>query len=151
MDADKTITATFAIDTDGDGLSDNEELTVYHTNPSDSDTDHDGINDYEEISTYHTNPNVADTDGDGFLDGYEVQTGHSPLNALDAPPLVAEARTAIEFTFSSAIGKSYRIEGSPDLANWSLVESSIAGDGAVIQRFYSTRNVPMRYFRVAVE
>ena len=100
---------------------------------------------------YGTNPNVADTDADGVLDGYEVQTGHSALDPLDAPPLVAEARTAVEFTFSSAIGRSYRIEDSPDMTTWSTVESGIAGNGAIVQRFYSTRNVAKRYFRVADE
>ncbi len=67
---------------------------------------------------------------------------------LDKPALVAEARTAIEFTFPAAIGKVYRIEASTDLDNWEIVESGIAGNGAVIQRFYSTRGMPKRYFRV---
>lgn len=56
--------------------------------------------------------------------------------------------TAIEFTFPSALGKTYRIEDSLDLTTWGAVESGIAGNGAVIQRFYSTRNVPKRYIRV---
>ncbi len=75
-------------------------------------------------------------------------TGKSPLNALDKPALVAEARTAIEFTFPAAIGKAYRIEGSPDLATWTTVEGGIAGNGGVIQRFYSIRNTPKRFLRV---
>ena len=61
---------------------------------------------------------------------------------------MAEARTAIEFTFPSALGKTYRIDGSPDMTNWLPVESGIAGTGEVIQRFYSTRNGPQRFFRV---
>ena len=134
-------------DSDGDGISDPDELQVYHTNPMDADTDHDGLNDSAELA-HGTNPNVADTDGDGFLDGYEVLTGKSPLDPLDHPALVAEARTAIEFTFPSALGKTYRIEDSIDLVSWTAVESGIAGNGAVIQRFYSTRNMPKRYFRV---
>ena len=61
---------------------------------------------------------------------------------------MAEARTAIEFSFPSAIGKTYRIEDSLDLTTWGTVESGISGNGGQIQRFYSTRNVPKRYFRV---
>jgi uncharacterized repeat protein (TIGR02543 family) len=135
-------------DSDGDGLNDYDEIFVHLTNPLLADTDQDGLNDGAEISTHGTNPLKPDTDGDGFLDGYEVQTGKSPLDILDKPALVAEARTAIEFTFPTALGKTYRIEDSLDLSVWETVESGIAGNGSVIQRFYTTRNVPKRYFRV---
>ncbi|MCX6879167.1 MAG: SUMF1/EgtB/PvdO family nonheme iron enzyme [Verrucomicrobia bacterium] len=121
------------------------------TSPTNSDSDNDGLRDGAEVFTYHTNPNLLDTDADGFLDGYEVLTGKSPIDPLDHPALVAEARTAIEFTFPAAVGKTYRIEDSTDLATWTTVETGIAGTGAVIQRFYSTRNVTKRYFRVADE
>ena len=148
VNADKTITATFVPDADNDGISDNDELTVYHTNPNLADSDADGLSDYAEIFTHHTNPTVPDTDSDGFLDGYEVLTGKSPTDPLDMPALVAEARTAIEFTFPSALGKTYRIEGSLDLDTWTPVESGIAGNGGVVRRFYSTRNAPQRFLRV---
>lgn len=44
-----------------------------------TDTDQDGLTDEEETSVYHTNPNQSDTDGDGYGDGVEVQNGFSPL------------------------------------------------------------------------
>jgi uncharacterized repeat protein (TIGR02543 family) len=135
-------------DSDGDELTDPAEIETHHTNPNIADTDNDGLSDGEEFTTYHTNPLIGDTDGDGFLDGYEVLTGKLPLDPLDKPALVAEARTAIEFTFPAAVGKTYRIEASTDLAAWAIVESGIAGAGGEIQRFYSTRGQPKRYFRV---
>ena len=135
-------------DDDNDGYSDGDEINLHHTNPERADSDGDGLTDPAELETHHTNPLVADTDGDGFLDGYEVFTGKLPLDPLDKPALVAEARTAIEFTFPAAIGKTYRIEASTDLAAWQIVESGIAGTGGEIQRFYSTRGQPERYFRV---
>ena len=61
---------------------------------------------------------------------------------------MAEARTAIEFTFPAELGKTYRIEASLDLSTWETVEDGIAGNGGQIQRFYTTRNMPKRYFRV---
>jgi len=128
MNANKTITATFE--------------------PDMRDNDGDGLTNYQECVVYGTNPNIADTDGDSFLDGYEVVTGKSPLDIADHPALVAEIRTAIEFTFPAAIGKTYRIEGSSDLSVWTTVESAITGNGGQIQRFYSTRNVPQRFLRV---
>jgi hypothetical protein len=112
-------------------------------------SDYDGLGDGDEVYRYLTLPLVADTDGDGFLDGYEVLTGKSPADPLDKPSLVAQAWTALEVTFPSAVGKSYRIEGSTNLADWSLVEADIVGTGGEIQRFYSTRNMPKNFLRVA--
>jgi uncharacterized repeat protein (TIGR02543 family) len=135
-------------DSDGDGLSDPSELQTHLTNPNLADTDSDDLSDGAEVNIHGTLPKVGDTDGDGFLDGYEVLTGKSPLDILDKPALVAEARTSIEFTFPSALGKTYRIEDSLDLTTWGTVESGITGNGGQVQRFYSTRNVQKRYFRV---
>jgi uncharacterized repeat protein (TIGR02543 family) len=135
-------------DDDGDGYSDTDEINIHGTNPKRADSDGDGLTDPAEIQTHLTNPNIADTDNDGFLDGYEVLTGKLPLDPLSKPALVAEARTAIEFVFPAAIGKTYRIEDSTDLATWGTVESGIVGTGGQIQRFYSILNVPKRYFRV---
>ncbi|MCB1875956.1 MAG: carboxypeptidase regulatory-like domain-containing protein [Chromatiales bacterium] len=73
----------FSIDTDGDGLSDEDELAA-GTNPLLSDTDGDGLNDGDEVLTYGTNPLVADSDGDGLNDGVEVDNGLDPANPADA-------------------------------------------------------------------
>ena len=43
------------------------------------DSDGDGLSDQEE-KIYHTDPFNPDTDGDGYLDGEEVLHGHDPLN-----------------------------------------------------------------------
>jgi hypothetical protein len=45
---------------------------------SELDSDADGLTDDQEISLYYTDPSVADTDGDGFLDGDEINRGFSP-------------------------------------------------------------------------
>jgi hypothetical protein len=46
------------------------------------DYDGDGLTDDEEINTYHTDPRLADSDGDGLDDAYEVNDpGVSPLVA----------------------------------------------------------------------
>ena len=141
-------TLTVIPDSDGDGLGDAEETGTYNTDPNMADSDGDGLTDFAEVRTHNTNPLSKDSDGDGFYDAYELQTGKSPLNAADKPLLVAEARTAIEFSFPSATGKTYRIEGSPNLDTWSTVEDGINGTGAGITRFYSTRHTPVRFFRV---
>jgi len=74
---DAPITTTEMIDTDGDGLNDQEE-TLAGTDINQVDTDGDGLSDYEEIKTYLTNPLSADTDGDTYSDGSEVKNGYNP-------------------------------------------------------------------------
>ena len=55
-------------DRDGDGLSLADELFVHGTDPDMWDSDGDGLSDGEEVAR-RTNPLVRDTDGDGLPDG----------------------------------------------------------------------------------
>ena len=76
-------------DFDGDGVSNIDELEIYHTDPFDPDTDHDGIPDGAEIlagknplNSSDGNPLFAiDSDGDGLSDAAEALLGTSPLLA----------------------------------------------------------------------
>lgn len=45
------------------------------------DTDKDGLSDSDEVSIYKSNPANPDTDGDGYKDGDEVEAGFSPVGA----------------------------------------------------------------------
>ena len=65
------------MDTDGDGLDDEEEMDL-GTNPESADTDNDELTDFDEVRIYKTDPTMPDTDGDGFLDGQEVAGGYNP-------------------------------------------------------------------------
>jgi len=69
----KKIPILESIDDDKDGLTDQEELNIYRTNPDQSDTDKDGLTDYEEVRQYFTNPNMLDSDADGLIDSEEVR------------------------------------------------------------------------------
>ncbi|MCA9450557.1 MAG: outer membrane beta-barrel protein, partial [Candidatus Omnitrophica bacterium] len=69
-------------DTDGDGLTDGEEVLKYGTDPLNPDTDGDDLKDGEEVKTYRTDPLNPDTDGEGLKDGEEVKKYKTdPLNA----------------------------------------------------------------------
>ena len=74
-----------ARDSDGDGLC-LEQETAWGTSDSSADSDGDDLSDYEEIFTYGTDALVGDTDGDGVSDGDEVLVyGTDPLDASDYP------------------------------------------------------------------
>ncbi len=65
------------VDTDGDGLTDDEE-TALGTNPASVDSDNDGLTDREEVKVYLTDPLNPDTDADTYPDGVEVKNGYDP-------------------------------------------------------------------------
>jgi len=66
-------------DPDRDGLTNLQEFQL-GTNPNNPDTDGDGLTDGDEVNKYHTNPLLPDTDGDLIPDGVEIQTGTNPLD-----------------------------------------------------------------------
>ncbi len=43
-----------------------------------TDTDSDGLTDEQEINIYATDPNLTDTDADGYSDNQEIEHGYSP-------------------------------------------------------------------------
>jgi len=76
-----------SIDSDGDGLSDIDEKTIYATDPNVVDTDGDGYPDGVEIARRYSPRHVgekklvdADSDGDGLNDDWELKIGASILN-----------------------------------------------------------------------
>ena len=70
------------LDSDHDGITDLVE-TANGTNPYNADTDGDGISDYDEIHIYGTNATLADTDGDGIDDYTEIFSSFTDPNADD--------------------------------------------------------------------
>lgn len=78
-------------DTDGDGLTDGDEVFTYSTNPTAIDTDLDGITDSQEITGYtpgrswFTDPTKQDTDGDGIDDKTEQEGTYSDEGYITDP------------------------------------------------------------------
>ena len=65
-------TDPFDPDSDDDNLMDGYEIFNSSTSPIDSDTDDDLLNDGQEVLIFSTNPLQDDTDSDGLSDGTEV-------------------------------------------------------------------------------
>ena len=75
-------------DSDGDGFSDGEEvyfgtnpLVADAAAPAQLDSDFDGLHDNDETAVYGTDPFAYDTDGDGVGDGEEVAASANPLQS----------------------------------------------------------------------
>ena len=76
-------------DIDSDGLHDGEEAYL-GTNPWNSDTDGDGVTDVDEVEGYRTQPLLGDTDQDGYSDGHEIGAGTSPLDEDEQPVIYVD-------------------------------------------------------------
>jgi parallel beta-helix repeat protein len=72
------------IDSDGDTLFNLAEFQN-QTNPNLEDTDGDGLSDSDEIILHSTNPLIDDSDGDGFKDGDEILAGSNPNDTNSIP------------------------------------------------------------------
>ncbi|HLX07628.1 MAG TPA: Ig-like domain-containing protein, partial [Thermoanaerobaculia bacterium] len=99
-------------DPDHDGLTNLEEFQN-GTDPNNPDTDGDGLSDGDEVHVYHTNPLLWDTDGDGISDGVEVQTGSNPLdihsfNLAAALSAITVSPAALQMTFNTVSGEASR-------------------------------------------
>ena len=67
----QTLLPDGSIDSDGDGLS-NDEESMRGTDPFNKDSDKDSLSDYQECKIVLTDPLNPDTDFDGLLDGEEA-------------------------------------------------------------------------------
>jgi hypothetical protein len=99
-------------DLDHDGLTNREEYTQ-GTDPANADTDGDGLTDGDEVHRYHTDPLRDDTDGDGIPDGIEVATGSDPLDSASFDLSRALARidvspTSFRLIYNVVLGESSR-------------------------------------------
>ena len=71
-------------DGDDDGVINSAEFEA-GSSPISADTDGDGLSDGEEISTHGTDPTKEDSDEDGFSDGEEIAQGFDPLDGERYP------------------------------------------------------------------
>jgi len=130
------VTHTFLpADTDGDGISDYDEIHEYGTDPHKLDTDGDSLNDGDELAYWGedwyvdydadglTNLLDADSDGDGFSDGEEHVEGTDPSDPASTPPEANWMDYRVMVTMRSdddgAIGMMFRYQDADNYYRFS--------------------------------
>ncbi|MFP6615957.1 MAG: hypothetical protein VCB26_06100, partial [Candidatus Hydrogenedentota bacterium] len=78
------------------GVPQGESVVAGPPMGSDRDSDGDGVSDQDELYVYSTNPFELDTDGDGIGDGEELALGFNPLSSDSTP----EAATWVDFAYA---------------------------------------------------
>ncbi len=144
-DALITVTLHPMTDSDGDGLSDQEELTgVNNTLTTPNPNGH------------ITDPNNPDSDGDGMNDGNEALAGTDPNDANSTFKIVTGewlTEEGIQWDWTTVTGRTYRVEYADEwLTNtWTDLQLFIAT--STVTRIVDTNalNVLRRYYRVGVE
>ena len=104
------------------------------TDPNNADTDGDGISDGDEVRMYKTNPNLRDTDGDGASDKFEIEQGSDPTLASSVPTVPIRIRRVVELEVTGKAGVLYDLQSSEREGVWEAVET-LVGNGSPITRF----------------
>jgi len=115
-------------------------LAENNTNPGSLflDSDQDGLSDQEE-KTYGTDPNNADTDGDGYTDGAEVKSGYDPLKPSPGDKLETASTEEPSETVSAFDGK---INLTRKLSEQLTTEMGLGGnDGETPAKEITTENI----------
>ena len=94
-----------------------------------TDTDGDGLSDWDEINVYHLNPNLKDTCGDGILDNIRVATGKNLVSAGVGNPSGAVDTTPIE----NATSAYSNIQQTSNAGSGAIVSQAIQAAGTVQQ------------------
>ncbi len=100
------------------------------------DLDHDGLSDIWQAAYPAAGADDADPDGDGFSNLLEQIAGTNPLSAASRPLVALERDDSANLVlrWPGLKGKRYYISQSPDLKQWSLLGSSVGGNGSDLTR-----------------
>jgi hypothetical protein len=143
FDADDTTSVQLQpmIDSDGDGLSDQEELTG-----------NDNVLTTPNPSGVMTNPTRSDTDGDGMNDGDEAIAGTDPNAATSRFRVVAIDKNTgnVTLVWSSIAGRSYQLQTrTAHSESWSDIGSSVKATSGTTSRTVASKGAKA-FYRVRV-
>ncbi|PKM91093.1 hypothetical protein CVU82_03490 [Candidatus Falkowbacteria bacterium HGW-Falkowbacteria-1] len=119
------------VDTDGDSISDWDELFIYGTSPYLEDTDGDNLTDYEEASVYKTDPLCPEgqnCSSSGMISSQESENTTNPLLDSNGNSDILNVLNSGSgsSTDNSSISQSYQI--SPDEIRTELRKAGFSDD-----------------------
>ena len=119
------------------------------------DSDNDGLTNNEEINNYGTSPYKADTDYDGMSDGSEIEAGTDALSNSSYLAIGISAMTdnTISFYWSSVAGRTYRMQYCTNLVVGTWMTAATSGPTTPTNTIDVSgwTNSPTYYYRVTVE
>lgn len=101
-------------DPDNDGVSTTNELAA-GTAPLKNDTDGDAVSDGDEMNVYHTNPLLVDSDGDGVPDGVEIRAGTAPNDSNSVfriTGMAVQTNATLDLQWSGGTDRFYRVNSA---------------------------------------
>jgi len=142
---------------DGDGDSVPAcDIGAFEYAPSGQDSDGDGLSDYDEVYLYGINPSLADSDADGMDDNLEMIAGTDPADPSDVFRVEA-MDTAVYgecvILWKSVLGRRYTLRSTADLAQpeWPDVPDfiDVPGTGGIMS-YTADRHDSTRFYIVVV-
>ena len=109
-----------------------------------------GGTDIDEIEIFGTPGVDPDPDEDGFDTALEISLGFDPNSPTSSPEGLSKTEPAVAFSFYGSDNNVYDIEASPDLINWSPLETNLTGPGNKVERCYSIRGEELNFYRARV-
>lgn len=135
------------LDSDGDGLSDLEEITGV----DESGTTIPGSALAMSPSGFKSNPFVADSDGDGIPDGEEAVAGTSPTNNTDFLRITSLSLGPDRIVrWASVNGKVYDIQAATNLSGFNLTVAASVDSAGTSTAITNTLPDEILFYRVRV-
>lgn len=128
-------------------VNDQVVAPVENTVDTNLDTDGDGLTDVAETTVWFTDPTLADTDADSYSDGDEVANGYNPLglgklgeqanNAPSDPAILASAQIVLD-NFAKSINEKNSQNFLKLLAPANTIYPQAAADPAKFLTFFAS-------------